>query len=371
MPLNTQSKESESLRRKLTRVSSTNQTDLIGVTKVRRMSLKVSLIFFMSLCSFGVGSSLSNVENTFSKKMQDHFFQRDIVKPVEQSKRQIRGDDRENILIEMLMENAKPLDHYNRELLAKGASPIETESSDEQLPEFMYENNRHFRDRHLEDAYNYNVDDAIIRDFSSYSFKFGKCQPIQRFSQDAAGNGAYSALITDFMVIFRFCPSRTCSSTRKWGCNSGYGEYVIKLDNYLKAMIYFQLANRDNLCSFCQSCGFTDDYFENRRLEENGDDANDNNYYTYNDDGSYDDDTTEDYSQSDNCQQYSHLCKDHTSWCFYGSDDDAHKDSLDYLDYLDYFGCANIDGQNGQNSGYWVSPRCDSVSIIHPFSCFF
>ena len=323
----------------------------------------------------------------FSHRDKNYAFLNDVVNPVNKQANEQLSHQK---MIDMLMETAQPLSEYNEQLKSKGESLVEGFSAEifdgNEQSDHNEETTRETRklENANDDEYNYFMDDDMVRDFSSYSFKFGKCQPIQRFSQDAAQNGEYSVLVTDYMVIFRFCPSRSCNSNTQYGCTSGYGEYVIKLSNYLKAMMYYQVSNRQNLCPFCQACDFSDDYFysdnsRRRRLDDvddggNNDDANDDDAVAVDDgvvvDDNYanTDDTNDadDYKEktySDECIANDYLCEGHTSWCFYGNDDDANADTLDYLDYIDYFDCVNADGQNAQN-GYWVSPRCDSVSIL-------
>jgi len=69
-----------------------------------------------------------------------------------------------------------------------------------------------------------------------YSLKFMKCIPDQVLTdadyQDHMG-----------VVIFRLCPSNTCSSNTDGGCTSGYAEFAVDVGTYVEAFIEDQADN--------------------------------------------------------------------------------------------------------------------------------
>merc|ERR1712187_339477 len=75
-------------------------------------------------------------------------------------------------------------------------------------------------------------------------------------------------MITDDIVILRLCPRRRCSSSFKYGCSSGYGEYAMDLVDYLKINMRYQYDRVMNLCNFCQKCSKYN--LSNNRLLEDG-----------------------------------------------------------------------------------------------------
>lgn len=234
-------------------------------------------------------------------------------------------------------------------------------------------------------------------DFQDYALKYATCQKIQRFSTEAVTNGEYSAMIVDDIVVLRLCPLRYCSSSSQWGCNNGYGEYAIKLDEYLKIMLRYKADKRNNLCTFCKAC-------ENRRKMEDSaeaqqanaygagnDDGNANNggnddaaeqvvddFYAYGNDDDNEADVGDDLYQAngddaadqnsgddnaggnsggnyfqDLCDKNSYLCENVYDKCNNGDD------GMSYMDYMEYMGCTGLKNQNNGNY-YWLSPHCDS-----------
>ena len=215
-------------------------------------------------------------------------------------------------------------------------------------------------------------DDFVIQnpyDFQDYSLKYATCQKIQRFSSEAVANGEYSAMIVDDIVVLRLCPKRHCTSNYQWGCNSGYGEYALRLDKYLSIMLQYKTDKRSKMCSFCESCN------NRRRRMEDAEKGNDD-FYAYsgddgeeeqaaNDDANNDNENDNDnnnnnnynYDYSDNnlCDHYSYICENAQSKC--NNDDD---DSLTYSSYMNYLDCTQINNENNNNRHYWISPHCDS-----------
>lgn len=110
--------------------------------------------------------------------------------------------------------------------------------------------------------------DKFAFDVYDYSFKFVKCQAIRSFSDNLAkyrGDGyvADTVLAPEQFVVFRFCSSASCSNSSALGCTDDYGEYILKLEDYLSVMYKYNLQRKENFCNYCaQTCGYR------RRLED-------------------------------------------------------------------------------------------------------
>jgi len=79
-----------------------------------------------------------------------------------------------------------------------------------------------------------NANNAAVDDFvannqygflSKYDLKLISCLPNVQYT-DANGNVEYSS------ILFRLCPSTSCSDSISGGCKSGYGDYVVGINTY-------------------------------------------------------------------------------------------------------------------------------------------
>ena len=237
----------------------------------------------------------------------------------------------------ILMDKAVPLDEYEERIHLKGHY-LQKDAS-----------------RRLEDAEYENEDDYYVNEnnyvnYTDYSFKYAKCQPVQRFSQEAVESGEYSPMVVNDIVILRLCPSMYCSDSRAYGCNTDYVEYAIELTDYIRIMLRFEMDKKDQLCNFCDACGGNQ-----RRTSQKY-------YYTYDEDGN----VVENYEYVEEDDFYSNLnCTDYDSYCVdsYGNsvcaennngNDDTY--SITPEEYLDFIDCTQVDG------GYYLRPRCDAYS---------
>jgi len=106
-------------------------------------------------------------------------------------------------------------------------------------------------------------------DLSGYSIKFEECTSVKQWSYDEDGNNNGGGededdkLVMNRFALFRLCPSGYYSS-----CNSGYGEYLISLDDYLMSTTeYFQQEQQD-MCDMCDENCAQDDDAGGRKLED-------------------------------------------------------------------------------------------------------
>jgi len=77
---------------------------------------------------------------------------------------------------------------------------------------------------------------------ANMSLKFQGCYHTQQWN-DEADDEEDIKISTQRLVRFRLCPSDTCSMGSAAGCSSGYGDYIIGMDEYLEA--YFEAVQQD------------------------------------------------------------------------------------------------------------------------------
>jgi hypothetical protein len=301
-----------------------------------------------------------------------------------------------------LLAKAIPLDEYRANIRAQGFDTVGDA-------------------RGLEQAYNaydgyygddYYMNEDAMNSFSGYSLKYGACQPVQKFSEEAIYAGEYTPMITEDIVILRLCPSTSCSSNRKFGCFYNYIEYAIGVSDYVRIMLRHRMDKKQQLCNWCSACsgqrnleGDEDQNEENQNEEDqDGDNQDENNQEEENenqdqmdDDGANNDAQGDDavaeqdygddgnqaagddgnqvagddaYNGDDGNQAYSNYwgsngnddsygsngCDDYTTYCYdNGTSVCADDDGGNYLDdegYLNYLECSNV-------NGYYLRPRCN------------
>ena len=92
-------------------------------------------------------------------------------------------------------------------------------------------------------------------DISGYEIKFEKCQFVKVYDDELAEDEeSNTVLATKHFVIFRLCPSGSCSS-----CSYNFGEYVIDMESYLEAATQFFVQDREDQCGFCNEICEQDD----------------------------------------------------------------------------------------------------------------
>mmetsp|Transcript_34777 Transcript_34777/g.37644 ORF Transcript_34777/g.37644 Transcript_34777/m.37644 type:complete len:560 (-) Transcript_34777:14-1693(-) len=235
----------------------------------------------------------------------------------------------------------------------------------------------------------YYVNEENYLNFDGYSLKYAKCQPVQRFSQNAVEAGEYSPMVINDIVVMRLCTSTSCSDSTSYGCNSDFVEYAIELTDYIRIMLRYKMDKKEQLCDWCDNCadsqqGENDDYNRRRTDGGNDDDANNAADDYVADEGAYDDNANnavDDYVADEDAYN----CDDYETYCLneYGNsicdenDDDGGNDGDDYNnnnylssnEYLDIIDCTQLDG------GYFIRPRCDaytetlSMGIYHDRFC--
>lgn len=92
------------------------------------------------------------------------------------------------------------------------------------------------------------LDEEYIPNIARYYVKFEKCQFVKAYDDELAENEeSETVLATKRFVIFRLCPSDSCST-----CNYNYGEYLVDLDTYLEATVQYAQEQQENMCNACE-----------------------------------------------------------------------------------------------------------------------
>jgi hypothetical protein len=306
-------------------------------------------------------------------------FTRDVVQRAENLARV----EHEGAVEDALLAKAVPLAEYKAKLRAQG---------------FDFESDP----RRLEgdgggDGDDYYLDANYMYSFSGYSMKYAKCQPVQRFSEDAIQAGEYTPMVTEDLVVLRLCPYRFCSSSISFGCHYNFADYVIGLSDYIRIMIRHKADKQGQLCEWCQSCYGRRKLGEDDQQEdgEDGEDGNNEEDGQNNDeegdgqqqdeegDGQQQDeegdgqnqDTDDAYTAYDNSND---ACYNYDTYCFdtngnstcQESNDDTYMASTDYLDYLN---CKKV--VNDEKYTFYVRPRCNGydetikMAVFHDQFC--
>jgi hypothetical protein len=257
--------------------------------------------------------------------------------------------------MEQVSHQKKQEEGFHKRLL-RTAKPV--------TPEFMLE-------RNLEN------DDAIEQyglNLTDYALKYIGCQNIHTYSDELAEEGdADTVLEMNRFVVIRLCPRNICSNYNEFGCNYGFGDFMISMEEYLAAMADSYFNQYQEYCETCYYCkkqsqysynsnsnnnqtaygddaaaadgddaaaAYGDDYYNNRRELANGDDTNDD-YYSddkYNADADADADECADYA--DVCDSFKTVCEDY---------------SAKATDLQDYFECSKA---VYANSVAYLGPHC-------------
>lgn len=93
---------------------------------------------------------------------------------------------------------------------------------------------------------------------SGYSIKFQGCHSIKQWNHNAEGEDDVK-IMTEPLIRFRLCPTDSCSATSASGCKTGYGDYVIDMNNFLGSYYQAYLENIEYVCqsylaSTCADC---------------------------------------------------------------------------------------------------------------------
>lgn len=283
---------------------------------------------------------------------------------------------------EKLLSKAIPIEEYNRQLKSLGIKDSTTVSAATVS-------------RALEDAEgdDYYMNENEMYSFSGYSLKYAKCQPVQRFSEEAILSGEYSPMVTEDVVILRLCPYKSCSSSRQYGCHYNYAEYAIGLNDYIRIMLRHKADKKEKLCEFCAGCAGRRKLEEGDNNQNNNQDGGNNNnnnngqrnddYYNADDDGNKNNNNNNNYynnynynnqyDEQDECYTYSSYCENYYYDCEAGENNYDDNNQNNYYiaedEYYDYLACSEIKDNNGNI--YFVRPSCDQTEDIISMAVFY
>lgn len=92
-------------------------------------------------------------------------------------------------------------------------------------------------------------------DFSGYEIRFEKCQFVKAYDDELAEDEEASTVLgTKHFVVFRLCPSGSCST-----CQYNFGEYIIDMESYLEAATQYFAEDREEQCNLCYEVCEADD----------------------------------------------------------------------------------------------------------------
>lgn len=211
---------------------------------------------------------------------------------------------------------------------------------------------------------------------TEYALRYIGCQNVHQYSDDLAEDeDSTTVLGMNRFVIVRLCPQDECSNYHHYGCNSGFGDYLIPMEDYLQTMAEDYFQEYQNYCETCYYCMVQsasqqqqgDDAAQYNASDDAvqyyGDDANNNGgrrlgYSTYNSNNTDDyyymnadfyNNMDDDGNNGDNCANYYNACEDFRKAC---------KDYSQYATNMEtYFECAEFDV--GNYVGY-LGPHCRS-----------
>lgn len=148
------------------------------------------------------------------------------------------------------------------------------------------------------------------------SIKFVGCHHISQWNPDADGEDDVR-IETKRLALFRLCPASSCSTNALKGCSSGYGDYIVDMDEFLAAYIENKEEVEEYNCEYAA---------ENSCNCDDGDDK---------DDG----------FDADACEQncYSNLGMD---YCIEKKYYDAYGEQYEKFDASEYTECAQYEGAN-------------------------
>ena len=152
--------------------------------------------------------------------------------------------------------------------------------------------------RRLDDA-NANANDdnvwnAFGFDVADFSLKYAGCSAVATWSDElaennAGGNGYYggewqssTVVSTPKFVVFRLCPTDSCSDDRTFGCSNDYGEYLIDMADYLMYLKEYKEEQLQQYCEYCAECVQAEGEWQQQQY--------DNGNYNYDDGNNYNQD---------------------------------------------------------------------------------
>uniref|UniRef100_A0A7S2KEZ4 Uncharacterized protein n=1 Tax=Leptocylindrus danicus TaxID=163516 RepID=A0A7S2KEZ4_9STRA len=218
---------------------------------------------------------------------------------------------------------------------------------------------------------------------TDYSLKYARCQMIRSFSDEAVENGYYDVMTGQSFVVFRLCPTSSCSKNRRYGCSSAYGQYVLPLDDYMYYLGVFNEAKEKHYCYWCKNClngnGNRKKKKRRRRKLEGEEDVDEAEYAEeeYADEADEAEDAyVEEYDEAEDEAEYEEEEEEQVSCpseCDYYSTRCQNNNNDDVIDYENYLGCKRYRAynENAQKVNLYVGAYCASDSTTIKIDVFY
>ena len=191
-------------------------------------------------------------------------------------------------------------------------------------------------------------------DLSEYSLKYAGCSSVATFSDEMAQDEeSKTVFMTNQFVVFRFCPTQTCSGTSVYGCMQDYGEYMLPIDQWLEIIAEYREEEYERYCEYCADCQEEQEYYQEQDREEDqqeeeededqGEDRRARRLADQNQDAQ---DNVNDEDQS-YANGYCSLCNSYADLC---NDDEEHQDWSGFFDCVEF----NVD----DDTVLYIGPHC-------------
>jgi len=202
-----------------------------------------------------------------------------------------------------------------------------------------------------------NDDEVDYTWVAGMSLKFQGCYHTEQWN-DEADDEEDLRISTQRLVRFRLCPTDTCSMESAAGCDSGYGDYVLGMEQYLEA--YFEAVQQDQE----YNCEYEKEYGDCAACEDADDEETceydcymakgmeycvDNNPYA-------DDDAEEEEDQFENLQEFAE-CQ---NFEFEDNDNRRRLDEEEEVEY--YVGPYCSESGGGIYLGLFTDDTCSSFA---------
>ena len=206
-------------------------------------------------------------------------------------------------------------------------------------------------------------------DILDYSIKYTKCAQVETWNDEAAQENEFSGVTTlQNFIMFRLCPTETCSNNRQFGCSSNFGEYIVSFEDYLQSVIESAEERDKSYCELCETCFKEEDngYGRKRRVQdedEGEDQAEDQGNNAY--------DENNDDNELWFCDNFYSTCSNWEDDCVeieYNRDyyDDQWEPPAEEINYGEFVDCTKVDIQSDDdynNMELYIGPYCSSDGI--------
>ena len=127
------------------------------------------------------------------------------------------------------------------------------------------------------DANEDNVWNDFGFDVADYSLKYAGCSAVATWSDELAEQGGQDTVVnSQKFVVFRLCPTDSCSDSRTFGCSNNYGEYILDMADYLQFLKEYKAEQLERYCEYCEECVQAEEEWQQQQQQDN---YNNQNWY--------------------------------------------------------------------------------------------